>query len=210
MKLSNRLQVVANLIDGSFIDVGCDHAYLSIYLARKEKISSLAIDQIPICVKQSLQNVQRSHTTELVSVIQNNGLQNLTIDSYQTIVLCGLGTASIIRIVEDIQTLPEFLIISSNNDVVLLRKTITTKGYRIIEEQFVCERGKHYIVIKFQKGFEAYTKEELEIGPYLRKQKDPIYFEWLQKQYQTRLQYEENMKQQNELKKIIQILQKER
>lgn len=43
IKLSKRLQTIANYIeDGNkIIDIGCDHAYLSIYLALNKKISKL-------------------------------------------------------------------------------------------------------------------------------------------------------------------------
>ena len=49
MKLSKRLELVASMVDdnSNIIDVGCDHAYLSIYLAKTLKnINSIEIDKI--------------------------------------------------------------------------------------------------------------------------------------------------------------------
>ena len=67
-----------------------------------------------------------------------------------TAVICGMGTATILSILNtDKLCKIDKLIIQSNNDLYNLRKKICKKGFNIINEVIVKERGIYYIIIKF-------------------------------------------------------------
>ena len=61
------------------------------------------------------------------------------------------------------------LIISSNNDIELLRKKVIEKGYYIDSEIFIVENKIGYVIIKFLKGYKKYSKVDIKYGPILRK-----------------------------------------
>ena len=60
------------------------------------------------------------------------------------------------------------MIISTHTDFQDLRKYMVTVGYKIQDEKYVEEKGKHYIIMDFIKGESNYSIEDLEFGPILK------------------------------------------
>ena len=79
-----------------------------------------------------------------------------------------MGTHTILDILNT-NKLSNTLIISSNNNIDILRKNIIDLGYIIDSEIFLFDKGKPYIIIKFIKGEKKYSKIDISIGPILRK-----------------------------------------
>ena len=67
MKISKRLKTIADLIpnDSKVIDVGCDHAYLSIYLSKEKKCKCLATD----VNSNALENAKRNMRVDYIGHI---------------------------------------------------------------------------------------------------------------------------------------------
>ena len=62
MKINDRLKKIGDLVDAnSFcLDIGCDHAFLDIYLVKKNKnIKAIASDIAEGPVKQAKDNIKR-------------------------------------------------------------------------------------------------------------------------------------------------------
>ena len=172
---SLRLLAIASLIDkgSSVLDVGTDHAYLPIILSQNKKCKSIiASDVSSNALKMAKDNLKKYHIND-VKLILSNGLDSINED-YDTIVLAGMGTSTIIKILEN-KKLPNNLIISSNNDLYKLRNFMNSIGYKIINEIIVYENKKFYDIIKYQKGKEKLSYYKKMYG----KSNDKNYFKYL-------------------------------
>lgn len=175
MILSNRLKAVATLVDinSRVIDIGCDHAYLDIYLTKNNNNTCIATDINPNALKIAKSNIKKYDLEEKIETILTDGLNGIDIKKSDNIVIAGMGTHTILDILRG-KKLSNTLIISSNNDISLLRKEVVNLGYIIDSEIFLIDKEKPYIIIKFIKGNINYTKEDIKLGPILKYNKDYI------------------------------------
>ena len=181
-KLSKRLFAITEMIeDGKVVyDVGCDHAYLDIYLTLyRNNITCYAIDVRPSVIKIAKENIKNAGLT--IPVILNNGLENIEICDNSIVVLAGMGTRTILKIIQN-KHIPE-MIIQSNDDLFSLRKELMNAGYKIIEEKLIFEFGYYYVFIKaiFENKIE-YSYEELLVGPILHQKRDCLFNGYLHSQ----------------------------
>lgn len=177
MKISKRLQTIADLIDtSSVIDVGCDHALLDIYLTKEKNMKCIATDISPNVIKQAKENIKKYQLQNKIQVIQTDGLINVPISNQDTIILAGMGTSTILNILKTYhQDNP--IIICSHKDLFQLRKEMHKKGYFIFKEEAIFEKNHWYVVIVFKKGKQKYSYLDYLIGPLAKN--NPIYLEYL-------------------------------
>lgn len=182
MRISNRLRVIGDLVsDNSFVlDVGCDHALLDIYVVlNKKNVKAIASDINEGPLKGAIKNVCKYGVSDKVRVVLGAGLCAYC-DDVDVIVISGMGSSLIVDIIKERDDLGDTrLIISSNNDYFYLRKSIVSLGYYILDEKMVCERGKFYPIIVFEKGNRVYSCFELEFGPVLLKSYDLVMRDYL-------------------------------
>ena len=180
MKLSKRLEEIANLINNEeIIDIGCDHALLDIYLTLHKNIKCIASDISDKVLEKAKLNIKKYDLEDKIKVIQSNGLKNIVLKN-QTIVIAGMGTHTILDILNDKQ-INNSLLICSNNDYELLRRKICNKNYYIKEEKAIYDNKHWYIIIRFEKGYKTYSKFDYKIGPLLKNNKE--YLEYLYNKY---------------------------
>lgn len=178
MKLTKRLQAIADLVGdvSKIYDVGCDHAYLDIYLASKG-IKCVAIDVRNQIVKFAQKNVDESGYQDKIDVVLNNGLNGFKVDKEELVIMSGLGTRTILDIIKNQPV--NRLIIQSNDNLFLLRKNMMNQNYYISDEKIVFEDNKYYVIIKFESGFKEYTDYELLLGPKLLHQNTDVFTQYL-------------------------------
>jgi len=132
--LSLRLLTIAQLVkpNSKVLDVGTDHAYLPIYL-RQMKICKevIASDISPNALLGAQKNIERFATTG-IKLVCSDGLEKIS-DEYDTLVISGMGTNTIIHILKE-QVLPNNIILSSNNNLYELRQFMNNLGYKIVKE----------------------------------------------------------------------------
>lgn len=185
-KLSSRLQKISDLVEENhtFIDIGCDHGFLSIELAKKYPNAKIVASDInENALKNAKDNIQKFHLQDRISIIQSNGLENLSILDDTTIIISGMGSHTIVGILyQGYKKLKKVntLILQSNNDLDLLRSKVVRLGYFIQEEKLVKDAGIIYTVIVFKKGFRIYSKKDIYLGPCLRKEKSSLFQEKVQ------------------------------
>ena len=127
--LSKRLKTIANLVDTKNVyDVGCDHALLDIYLSNNFNKNCIAIDISEECVLKAKKNIEKNNSN--VKVILNNGLENINILPDSTVIISGMGTKNIIKIINKKNI--DNLICQSNKNIYELRKNVCKLGYFII------------------------------------------------------------------------------
>lgn len=169
MKLSIRLEAVATLVDVGkrVIDVGCDHAYLDIYLTLNNSNKCIATDINKNALSIAKKNIEKYNCTNKIETVLTDGLTDIEIDKDDNIVICGMGTLTILDILKT-NTLSDTLIISSNNHIDKLRKEVVELGYYIDSEIFVVDKNKPYVIIKFKRGTKKYSQIDYLIGPILK------------------------------------------
>lgn len=207
MKLTRRLQTIADMVDSTskVYDVGCDHAYLDIYLA-SIGLDCVAIDVRPPVIKFAKKNVMDSGFQDKIEVILNDGLNNIKIEKNDTVILSGLGAKTILDIIKN-QPITR-MVIQSNDNLYLLRKTMMERNYHINDEKIIFEDNKFYIIIKFELGFKKYTNYQLFLGPKLLQYKNKTFIDYLnniQKHFEdVLLEIPDNyLDRQNEIQTII-------
>lgn len=170
MKISNRLKSVAGLVTSNDIiaDIGCDHAYLDIYLVKNKIVKkSFVTDINEGAINNGINNIKKYHLDSQITAIKSDGIKDIPSD-INTLIISGMGSSTIIKILSN-KKLKQInkLIIQSNNDYFILRKYITSKGYYISHESAVYDNGKYYINIVFLRGEKKYSLKELTYGPLL-------------------------------------------
>ena len=181
-KLSKRLEVVATYVEDNskVIDIGCDHGFLSIYLANKYKnIKIIASDVNENALNSAISNIKEAKQTKKIDVRLGNGLDVVASpDEIDTVVIAGMGSNTIVGILKyDREKLSNVknIIIQSNTDLYFLRKNITSIGYYIEDETMVLDKDIIYTVIKFTKGKKRYSYKELYLGPILMNKNDELF-----------------------------------
>jgi tRNA (adenine22-N1)-methyltransferase len=191
--ISKRLKAIGDLVDtNSFcLDIGCDHAFLDIYLVRNKKnIKVIASDNKEGPLKIAKNNIAASHLNKDIKTVLADGL-----DSYEegvdTLILAGMGGLNIISILkrkEEILKNIKTLIISPNNYQSAVRRYLTKKGFYIEQELLVKDGKIIYQIIKFSKGRKKYNNFDYMFGPILLQNKDNLF-----KEYYTRLMLEKEI-----------------
>ncbi len=182
MKLNERLSVVASFVEEkrSIIDVGCDHAFLSIYLQENKhpkKVVASDNKEGPLAIAK--ENIKKAKLEDKIKVTLADGIKDMDSD-IDTIIISGMGGRNMVGIckyesqkMKQIQT----IILSPNNDVDVVRKEFCKMGFHIDKESLVEYKNVIYPVIRFQKGRKHYTKEDYLLGPILRKEKGKLFLE---------------------------------
>ncbi len=187
IKISKRLESISSLIpiNASIIDVGCDHALLDIYLIENKIVKkAIASDINKNALNNAVENIKKYQFENLIQSRLGDGLDTLTVDdNIDTIVISGLGTNTIIDILNNNKSKLDSIntmVISSNTKLPLLRKELSKLNYLIADEVIVEDNKKYYIIIKFIKGTKKYNCKELYFGPVLLEKKDLPFKEYFQ------------------------------
>ena len=173
--LSLRLLTIAKLIrpNAKVLDVGTDHAYLPIYLKTNKLVKSvIASDVSANALEGARKNLEKFGETD-IKLILSDGLNEVK-DEYDTLVISGMGTYTICNILKD-KELPQYIILSSNNNLEELRTFMNNIKYKIKKEVCVLDKGKYYDIISYEKGEERLSKKVLRYG----KSHDKKYYKYL-------------------------------
>lgn len=191
MKINSRLKLIGDLIaqDSYPLDIGCDHALLSIYLIKERKLKqALASDNKPLPLKKALENVKYYHVEDKVRLIEANGLDSYN-DKVDTVTISGIGGLNINSILDHhkdyFKTINTF-IISPNNYQLSVKQKLTKYGYFIADEYLIKDKNIIYQIIIFKKGKKHYSYKDLFLGPVLKIKKDPLIKEYYQKELTTK------------------------
>lgn len=185
MNITKRLEAIASLIsnNSNVIDIGCDHAYLDIYLTlNRENVFCLACDINKNALSMAQKNIIKYNLQDKIKTCLCDGIDNISINNNTIIVISGMGTSTIKHILSnDNSKKAKEIIIQSNNDLYELRKFMINNGYYIDKEITVYDKNKFYVIIDFKPGIKKYKNNDLMFGPVLIKnaKNNSRYFEYL-------------------------------
>ena len=179
MKINDRLKLVGDYVDkGSIpLDIGCDHAKLSIYLLKEKNFPFVyASDNKIGPLNQAKENVNYYNLADKIELIKAEGLNSLN-DKIDTITVTGMGGLTINKMfLENKNKLTNIktIILSPNNFIKEVRETINKLGYYLKDEELVEESNKLYHILVFSKGNKTYSDKELYLGPILMTKNNEI------------------------------------
>ena len=169
-KLPPRLALIADMVpvDTKLVDVGTDHGLLPIWLLQEGRIvSAIASDIRPGPLSRARANASENGT-ENIRFVLCDGLDSISPQEADTIVIAGMGGETIASILSSAPwSLKKVLILQPMSRPEALRSFLCSSGLRICEDRLVQDNGKIYSVIKALKGEPlALSDAELCVGPF--------------------------------------------
>ena len=199
--LSPRLKIIADSIQGyeTAADIGSDHAYIPIYLAKNNRVkSAIATDVNSGPVEISKKRIKSYGVEAKISVRQGDGLQIIKPGEAEVIVVAGMGGILIRDILDRdarVAKSAKLLILQPMRDSDIIRKWLFEHDFDIIDEELVKDQDKIYEVIwaiPVSKAREA--KGLMLVGDKIIEKKHPLAAEYINKKT-------------SELEKVITILE---
>lgn len=181
--ISNRLKSISSLIykGEDITDIGCDHALLDIYLTLEKSCCCHCCDVNSGIVSRAISNIKDYALDNCIDVFVGNGYTDLNLDYDTVMVLAGMGTGTILKILEKNKT--HDIICQTNTDLYLLRKSICDMGYSIVSEDLVFDNNRFYVSIRFSVGKSNYSYDELLLGPILINKKGVLFNKYVNSIY---------------------------
>ena len=191
MKINNRLKTIGDLVPLSSypLDIGCDHALLSIYLVKEKGIKkAVASDNKSGPLKNAKENVNFYKVKDKVELIEAEGLNSYK-EGIDTITISGMGGLNINRILENNKSYLKninTIILSPNNYSIAVKRKLIKLGYYISDEKLVKENNIIYQILVFTKGRKYYSYKKLYLGPVLMTKKDELTKEYYKRELETK------------------------
>lgn len=173
-------------------DIGCDHGYVSIFLARERKCREvIAMDVNPGPLEIARHNIQQAGLADRIQCRLSDGMTALQPGEVDTLLIAGMGGLLVCRILEQCPKVFErvtTLVIQAQSDLAEVRRAIWQLGFCINEEKFCQDAGKYYVAIRAVRGREEipYTAEECTYGRLLPMRKDDLYCRYLLQEKEKR------------------------
>ncbi len=147
MVLDQRLMSVYNLIRNNALvaDIGTDHALLPAYLILNKKaklVYACDINEGPLL--SAKETVEHFHLEDSIKLILSNGLEKLTPDMADDIVIAGMGgtlIADIIKKADWLQDKSKHLILQPMTKDDFLRQFLLENGF-FIDKEVACEANR--------------------------------------------------------------------
>ena len=196
-----RLDAILDLIKdaSSVADIGCDHAYLSILLARQgkaKKIIGSDVSKGPL--EKARRNVERFALSDKIELRLGNGLGALREGEAECIVIAGMGANVITGILEDGEKIARstgFFVLQSMTGVEDLREFLYKNGYDIEKEVLVREDRRIYSVMAVKNGSKKeFRPFDCYISLALLRDKGKLFDDYYEKQKKRIVRAYEGMK----------------
>ncbi|WP_341778345.1 tRNA (adenine(22)-N(1))-methyltransferase [Levilactobacillus sp. HBUAS70063] len=182
--LSIRLATVAEYVPAGsrLADIGTDHAYLPVNLAKRGKIvGGVAGEVVKGPFENAQHEIEREGLSDRITARLANGLQAIKAsDHIDTVVVAGMGGTLIAQILtRDFNRLAgvKRLVLQPNVGEQNVRQFLMTHGFQLVTEKIVTEDGHDYEILVADKAAqpEQYTAEQLRFGPYLLAEHNDIF-----------------------------------
>lgn len=167
---SLRLLSIASFVEEEDVvaDIGCDHAYLSIYLAKNnlcKKVIATDINENALSVAKK--NIEKNKLTKKIKTYLSDGLQNVPDFEIDTLAISGMGTNTILHILDHAKDFDlNKLIIQSNNELYKLRNKLPKYGFYLQKEKVIYEKKHFYVIGVYKKNPVSLSLREKIYGKY--------------------------------------------
>lgn len=152
-QLDPRLALCAEYVrpGARLADIGTDHAYLPVWLARAGRIkSALACDLREEPLRHGQATIEKYRAEQYVATRLSDGLLNVSPDECEDIVIAGMGGELIVKILSAAPWVKDGgkrLILQPMSRPEVLRTYLSDNGFAMIEERAVRSLGRIYSVM---------------------------------------------------------------
>lgn len=193
MELKGRLRAIANMIDKCEIltDIGTDHAYIPINAVERGICNrAIAVDINKGPVEIAANNIKQAGFSNSIITRLADGLDGISQDEVDTIVMAGMGGLSIIDIISNNLSkamIANILIMQPMNSVEYLREWLGLNGFEILDEELEQEEYKIYNILKvnYTGTVKEFEPGENVAGLRLIEKKHPLLYGYLDKKMKT-------------------------
>ena len=166
-KLTKRLESLISFFEkkDSLVDIGCDHAYLSIYLKKNDLVKDVVCSDISkSALSGAISNIEKEKLD--IKTYVSDGIDNIPMDKINTILISGMGTRTITHILKDSYKIAHVtkVVIQTNNNYEEMRRFMNDSGYYLKEEKEILDNDIWYINMLFVKSKKKNTEKELKYG----------------------------------------------
>lgn len=164
-----RLRVLADmLIRGeAAADIGADHALLSVFLVKENIVPWLVASEFKDGPYLRLsRTIQNSPYRDRIKVRQGDGLEVLTNGEVGNVIIAGMGGDTIVEILSsDWRKAASFsrFVFQAMSRSAVLRQALAIKGWPILDERLVWEKGRFYTLISSCPGEKPYSLSPLQM-----------------------------------------------
>ncbi|MBQ3385348.1 MAG: SAM-dependent methyltransferase [Erysipelotrichaceae bacterium] len=181
--ISKRIKTLAALIESNerVLDVGCDHAFLAVWLKKNGHSGPIACTELREGPRQNaLRNLQENGIED-VEVWLTYGVENVEFDA-DVVVMAGMGFTTVTKIING---RPEYfegkrMIIQINTEVDKMRRWLMSNGFRIDDEVMIRDY-KYYEILTVSPGQMELDEQQIKFGPCLLQQKGDVFTECYEK-----------------------------
>lgn len=193
IKLSNRLQAIANLVrpGAKVADIGTDHGYIPVWLTQQNIFTEIAaadINKGPL--QHAINTAEEFGVRDQIQFELCSGLSFSNSSEYDTIIIAGMGGELIASILEAAPWTKEntTLILQPNSRIPVLVEWLISNGYRVEHTQLVKDAAKIYQILVVTGGDSQPIEEEANrlVHHLYLDARDPLlseYLDMLLKQY---------------------------
>lgn len=165
--LSKRLQMVVDLVPEKegikLAEIGCDHAYCSIYLAKKRLVkTAFAMDVRKGPLQAAQENISRFSAGAYVNTRLSDGFEKLLPGEADAAMLAGMGGDLMIKLISrhfemcekagDKELSCKYLILQPQTHIGDVRVFLRENGYEIKAEEMCIDAGKYYTAFMAEKN----------------------------------------------------------
>lgn len=152
--IKGRLRAVADMVTPGLVvaDVGCDHAYLSIYLVTESispKVIACDVNEGPLEIART--NINDFKCEDNIELRLGNGLDVIKPQEVSSVVIAGMGgrlITDIIKAGKEVLDSACEIIIEPQSELEMVRHFLEDNGYKIVSENLIIDEGKFYPIIK--------------------------------------------------------------
>ena len=170
--MDDRIKAMLNFVrEGSKVaDIGADHGYLSIELAKSKRATKVIATEKNIHPFEALsKNILESGVGNLVEVRLGDGLKVLSAGEVDTICIAGMGGALITKILDESPEVVKSarrLILQPMNGIKKIRQWLAANNWLIFDEDLAESGGIIYEIICADeefKGLKEFSRDKSEL-----------------------------------------------
>lgn len=179
--INKKLKAIASFINtqDTVVDIGCDHAYLAIYLKENKLCKNVYASDINENALNIAKHNIKEHNLDIETIL-SDGFKSIHNPNIDTAVISGMGTNSILDIIGYApQNINKYILCSHNNLDILRKKLYEHKLY-IESEIAIYEHKKYYVIMLVTKNYQKENRLSLKYG----RSNDKKYLSYLLKKEQ--------------------------
>lgn len=207
--LSDRLQALVHMVTPGLrvVDVGCDHGFVSISLIQRgisPRVLAMDVRKGPLSRAQ--EHIAEYGCEDYIETRLSDGLLAYQEDEADSLICAGMGGRLMMKILTESRdkahSLKE-LILQPQSELSAFRKFLREEGYRLLDENILCEDGKYYFLMKVCHAgrMDGNTFENVDLrlsdkfGGLLLQRRNPVLKKYLEDSLDNMREIEKNLTQ---------------